>query len=52
MQNSGLVKERTRWFAVNEKAAWRELVPGDAPELDLPEVRIRYFEADTGSPIV
>ena len=39
-------------IALKEKATWREPALGVARELDLPQGRLRYFEAGTGSPIV
>jgi pimeloyl-ACP methyl ester carboxylesterase len=39
-------------IALKEKAAWRDPALGVARELDLPQGRLRYFEAGTGSPIV
>jgi pimeloyl-ACP methyl ester carboxylesterase len=35
-----------------EKAEWRDPALGVASELELPQGRLRYFEAGTGSPIV
>jgi len=37
---------------MKEKATWRDPALGVARELDLPQGRLRYFEAGTGSPIV
>jgi len=37
---------------VREKATWRDPALGVARELDLPQGRLRCFEAGTGSPIV
>src|SRR5262245_14693218 len=37
---------------MKEKATWRDPALGVAHELDLPQGRLRYFEAGTGSPIV
>jgi pimeloyl-ACP methyl ester carboxylesterase len=39
-------------IAVKEKATWRDPALGTPCELDLPQGRLRYFEAGTGSPIV
>jgi pimeloyl-ACP methyl ester carboxylesterase len=38
--------------AVREKAMWRDPALGVARELELPQGRLRYFEAGTGTPIV
>ena len=37
---------------MREKARWRDPVLGKPGELDLPQGRLRYFEAGTGPPIV
>jgi pimeloyl-ACP methyl ester carboxylesterase len=39
-------------MAMKEKATWRDPALGVARELELPQGRLRYFEAGTGSPIV
>jgi pimeloyl-ACP methyl ester carboxylesterase len=39
-------------MAMKEKATWRAPALGVARELELPQGRLRYFEAGTGSPIV
>src|SRR5262245_9132620 len=39
-------------MAGKEKAEWRDPALGVARELELPQGRLRYFEAGTGSPIV
>jgi pimeloyl-ACP methyl ester carboxylesterase len=39
-------------MAMKETATWRDPALGVAHELDLPQGRLRYFEAGTGSPIV
>jgi pimeloyl-ACP methyl ester carboxylesterase len=39
-------------MTMNEKATWRAPALGVARELELPQGRLRYFEAGTGSPIV
>jgi pimeloyl-ACP methyl ester carboxylesterase len=39
-------------IAVKEKATWRDPALGVARELDLPQGRLRYFEAGSGPPIV
>jgi pimeloyl-ACP methyl ester carboxylesterase len=39
-------------IAVKDRATWRDPALGAARELDLPQGRLRYFEAGTGSPIV
>jgi pimeloyl-ACP methyl ester carboxylesterase len=39
-------------MALKEKATWRDPALGAARELDLPQGRLRYFEAGSGSPIV
>jgi pimeloyl-ACP methyl ester carboxylesterase len=39
-------------MATTEKATWRDPALGVARELELPQGRLRYFEAGTGSPIV
>ncbi len=39
-------------MGMKEKATWRDPALGVARELDLPQGRLRYFEAGTGSPIV
>jgi pimeloyl-ACP methyl ester carboxylesterase len=37
---------------MKEKATWRDPALGPTSELDLPQGRVRYFEAGTGTPIV
>jgi pimeloyl-ACP methyl ester carboxylesterase len=37
---------------MTEKATWRDPALGVAQELDLPQCRLRYFEAGSGPPIV
>src|SRR5215831_3288192 len=37
---------------MKEKATWRDPALGVARELDLPQGRLRYFEAGTGAPVV
>jgi pimeloyl-ACP methyl ester carboxylesterase len=39
-------------MAVNEKATWRDPALGVARELELPQGRLRCFEAGSGAPIV
>src|SRR5262249_27347283 len=39
-------------MAMEEKATWRDPALGVARELDLPQGRLRYFEAGNGAPIV
>jgi pimeloyl-ACP methyl ester carboxylesterase len=39
-------------MAVNEKATWRDPALGVAHDIDLPQGRLRYFEAGSGPPIV
>ena len=36
----------------NEKALWRDPALGGARELELPQGKLRVFEAGTGAPIV
>jgi pimeloyl-ACP methyl ester carboxylesterase len=38
--------------AMTEKSTWRDPALGVARELDLPQGRLRYFEAGSGAPIV
>jgi pimeloyl-ACP methyl ester carboxylesterase len=39
-------------MAMKQKATWRDPALGAARELELPQGRLRYFEAGSGSPIV
>ena len=39
-------------MTANDKASWRDPALGQAHELDLPQGRIRYFEAGRGTPVV
>jgi pimeloyl-ACP methyl ester carboxylesterase len=39
-------------MATKEKATWRDPALEAARELELPQGRLRYFEAGSGSPIV
>jgi pimeloyl-ACP methyl ester carboxylesterase len=51
-ENNLPVKGGDEVMAVKEKATWRDPTLGGACELDLPQGRLRYFEAGTGAPIV
>jgi pimeloyl-ACP methyl ester carboxylesterase len=52
LENSQPVKEKDEVIAVKEKATWRDTALGVARKLELPQGRLRYFEAGAGSPIV
>jgi pimeloyl-ACP methyl ester carboxylesterase len=45
-------EEKGERMATKEKATWRDPALGAARELELPQGRLRYFEAGTGPPIV
>jgi pimeloyl-ACP methyl ester carboxylesterase len=45
-------RRKERGITRQEKAEWRDPALGVARELDLPQGRLRYFEAGTGSAIV
>jgi pimeloyl-ACP methyl ester carboxylesterase len=52
LENSQPGKEKDEVIAVKEKATWRDPALGVPRELDLPQGRLRYFEAGSGPPIV
>jgi pimeloyl-ACP methyl ester carboxylesterase len=52
MENSQRVKEKHKVIALKEKATWRDPTLGVERELDLPQGRLRCFEAGAGPPIV
>jgi pimeloyl-ACP methyl ester carboxylesterase len=52
LENSQPGREKDEVIAVKEKATWRDPALGIACELELPQGRLRYFEAGSGPPIV
>src|SRR4029453_681172 len=51
-ERNQLGEEKGERMATKEKATWRDPALGAARELELPQGRLRYFEAGTGSAIV
>jgi pimeloyl-ACP methyl ester carboxylesterase len=52
MENSQPLEEKGEVRAMKEKATWRDPALGVARELELPQGKLRYFEAGSGSSIV
>ena len=51
-ENSQPREENGTVTVMKEEATWRDPALGNARELELPQGRLRYFEAGSGPPIV